>query len=153
MKKKPQHKRNMLSIPRIHYYIKRHYKIKFKEKITTPEINKIWRDYIEEEFIKTLQVGGVVSIDDNSRVWVKATPSIKKKNMMALLNKGLMYKNGRIVEANMNLSTSDYVYDIIFETRRYKHKTKLFFQPHRDLSKAVREGILKGKLITREYVN
>ena len=143
----------MLSIPRIHYYIKRDYKAKFKEKITTPEINKIWRDYIEEEFIKTLQVGGVVSIDDNSRVWVKATPSIKKKNMMALLNKGLMYKNGRIVEANMNLSTSDYVYDIIFETRRYKHKTKLFFQPHRDLSKAVREGILKGKLITREYVN
>lgn len=143
----------MLSVPRIHFCIKRHYKIKFKEKITTPEINKIWRDYIEEEFIKTLQVGGVVSIDDNSRVWVKATPSIKKKNMMALLNKGLMYKNGRIVEANMNLSTSDYVYDIIFETRRYKHKTKLFFQPHRDLSKAVREGILKGKLITREYVN
>lgn len=143
----------MLSVPRIHFCIKRHYKIKFKEKITTPEINKIWRDYIEEEFIKTLQVGGVVNIDDNSRVWVKATPSIKKKNMMALLNKGLMYKNGRIVEANMNLSTSDYVYDIIFETRRYKHKTKLFFQPHRDLSKAVREGILKGKLITREYVN
>jgi len=153
MKKKPTYKRNMLSVPRIHYCIKRHYKTKFKEKITTPAINKIWRDYIEEEFIKTLEVGGVVNIDDNSRVWVKAIPSIKKKNMMALLNKGLMYKNGRIVEANMNLSTSDYVYDITFETRRYKHKTKLFFQPHRDLSKAVREGILKGKLITREYVN
>jgi len=55
MKKKPTYKRNMLSVPRIHYCIKRHYKTKFKEKITTPAINKIWRDYIEEEFIKDKQ--------------------------------------------------------------------------------------------------
>ena len=72
---------------------------------------------------------------------------------MALLSKGLMYKNGRIVEANMDFNTSEYIYDIVFETRRFKEKTKLYFQPHRNLSTAVRQGILKGKLITREYVN
>lgn len=153
MKVKPKKKLNVLSVPLLHFNIKKAYKKKFKEKITTPEINKIWRDYVQEEFIKTLKVGGIVNIDESSRVWVKATRTSEKKNAMSLLNKGLMYKNGRIVEANMNLSTSEYIYDIIIESKRWKQETKLYFQPHRDLSKAVREGILKGKLITREYVS
>ena len=72
---------------------------------------------------------------------------------MALLQKGLMYSGGRIVPLKINLSTTKYIYDIVFETKNYKHKNKIYFKPHKDLSKAVNEGILQGKLITREYVN
>lgn len=148
----PKNKKNAWSTPRVHHKVQKEFKRHWL-KITSPEINKIWTTYIEEEIIKTLEVGGVVYLDSESRIWVKATKTIEKKNAMALLSKGLMYKNGRIVEANMDLNTSEYIYDIVFETRRFKEKTKLYFQPHRNLSKAVRQGILKGKLITREYVN
>jgi len=153
MRKSLINKKNAWSTPRVHHSIKKDYKKRYKEKITTQEINKIWSDFVDEEIISKLEVGSVVNIGTDSRFWVKATRTSDNKKLMALLNKGLMYKNGRIVEANMNLSTSQYVYDIVFESRKWSHKTKLFFDPHRNLSKAVRQGILKGKLITREYVN
>lgn len=152
-RKKPTYKLNSWSTPRLHYFIKKRYKKAFKEKITTPEINKIWNTYLEEEVINTLAVGGVVNLDASSRIWVKASPTSQNKRFMSLLEKGFMYRNGKIVEANLNMSTSEYIYDIIFETKRWREETKLYFQPHANLSKAVRQGILKGKLITREYVN
>lgn len=133
--------------------IKKFFKKKYKQRITVLEINKIWGDYVQEDVINTLSVGGIVNIDSDSRIWVKASPTSENKRFMALLNQGLMYRNGKIVEANLNMSTSEYIYDIIYETKRWNHKTKLFFQPHRNLSKAVRQGILNGKLITKQYVN
>lgn len=144
----PKNKKNTWSTPRVHHKIQGEFK-KRGLKITSPEINKIWTTYIEEEIIKTLEVGGIVYLDSKSKIWVKAKKTVENKRAMALLNKGLMYKNGRIVEANINLNSSEYIYDIVFETTRFKEKTKLYFQPHANLKKAVREGILKGKLITR----
>lgn len=143
---------NKWTTERLHFQIKKMYKRKFKQKITTPEINKIWNAYIEEEIINNLALGQVVNIDKKSRVWVKATKTIENKKVMALLEKGLMFKGGRVTEANMNLSTSEYIYDIVFESTRLKSKERLYFEPHRNLSKAVQEGILKGKLITRTHV-
>ena len=143
---------NKWTTERLHSQIKKMYKRRFKQRITTPEINKIWNTYIEEEIINNLALGQVVNIDKKSRVWVKATKTIENKKVMALLEKGLMFKGGRVTEANMNLSTSEYIYDIVFESTRLKSKERLYFEPHRNLSKAVQEGILKGKLITRTHV-
>jgi len=153
MKKIAKNKSEKWSTPRVHGFIKREFKTKYKKRITTPEINKIWNSYIEEEILNNLKVGTVVDLDYGSRIWVKARRRSEDKKAMALLNKGLMYSGGRVVEAKLNMSTTKYIYDIVFETRRYKHKKKIFFKPHADLSKAVSEGVLKGKLITREYVN
>ncbi len=153
MKKIANAKQERWVTPRVHGFIKREFKTKYKKRITTPEINKIWNSYIEEEILNNLKVGAVVDLDYGSRIWVKARRRSEDKKAMALLNKGLMYSGGRVVEAKLNMSTTQYIYDIVFESRRYKHKKKIFFQPHANLSKAVSEGILKGKLITREYVN
>lgn len=144
--------KNKWTTERLHSQIKKMYKVKFKQRITTPEINKIWNTYVEEEIIKNLELGQVVNIDNQSKMWVKATKTIENKKVMALLEKGLMFKGGRITKANMNLSTSEYIYDIVFESTRLKSKERLYFEPHRDLTKAVQEGILKGKLITRTHV-
>jgi len=153
MKKLADKKIGEWSTPRVHGLIKRDFKRRFKQRITTPDINKIWTSYIEEEILSKLMVGSVVNLDTKSRIWVKARKRSEDKKAMALLHKGLMYSGGRVVEAKLNLSTTEYIYDIVFETKRYKHKKKIFFQPHSDLSKVVREGILKGKLITRTYVD
>lgn len=144
--------RNLWTTERLHSQIKAQYKKSFKKKITTPEINKIWSSYIEEEIINNLALGQVVNIDKCNRVWVKATKTIDNKRAMALLEKGLMFNGKRVVEANMNLSTSEYIYDIVFESTKLKSKEHLYFEPHANLSKAVRQGILKGKLITRTHV-
>lgn len=143
---------NKWTTERLHSHIKIMYKRRFKQRITSPEINKIWSTYVEEEIINNLVLGQVVNIDSQSRIWVKATKTIENKKVMALLEKGLMFKGGRITEANMNLSTSEYIYDIVFESKRLKSKERLYFEPHRNLTKAVQEGILKGKLITRTHV-
>lgn len=153
MKIIPKRNRNGWSSSILNLKIKKHFKVKYKKRITVPEINKIWGDYVQEEVINTLSVGGIVNMDPSNRIWVKASPTSENKRFMALLSKGLMYRNGKIVEANINMATSEYIYDIIFETKKWKHETKLFFQPHRNLSKAVRQGILNGKLITKQYVN
>jgi len=153
MKKLADKKIGEWSTPRVHGLIKRDFKRRFKQRITTPDINKIWASYIEGEILNKLFVGSVVNLDTQSRIWVKARLRSEDKKAMALLNKGLMYSGGRVVEAKLNLSTTEYIYDIVFETKRYKHKKKIFFQPHADLSKVVSEGILKGKLITRTYVD
>lgn len=153
MKKLADKKLGEWSTPRIHGLIKRDFKRMFKQKITTPDINKIWASYIEEEILNKLKVGSVVNLDKESVIWVKARSRSEDKKAMALLSKELMYSGGRIIKAKLNLSTTEYIYDIVFETKRYKHTKKIFFQPHADLSKAVSEGILKGKLITRTYVN
>lgn len=153
MKKLAKGKLGEWTTARVHGMIRRNYKKKFKQKITTKEINKIWASYIEEELINNLKVGSIVHIDSESRIWVKARRRVEDKRAMALLEKGLMYSGGRVVEIKLNMGTTEYIYDIVFETRRYKHDKKIFFKPHKDLSKAVSEGILKGKLITREYVN
>ena len=105
-----------------------------------------------EEIISNLALGQIVNIDSKSKMWVKATKTIENKKVMALLVKGLMFKGGRVTKANINLSTSEYIYDIVFESTRLKSKERLYFEPHKNLSKAVQEGILKGKLITRTHV-
>lgn len=152
MKKIAPQIRNKWTTERLHSQIKIMYKAKFKERITSPEINKIWNAYIEEEIISNLALGQIVNIDSKSKMWVKATKTIENKKVMALLAKGLMFKGGRVTKANINLSTSEYIYDIVFESTRLKSKERLYFEPHKNLSKAVQEGILKGKLITRTHV-
>lgn len=153
MKKIASKKMGEWSTPRVHGLIKRDFKRRFKKRITTQDINKIWASYIEEEVLNKIKIGAVSTLDAKSIIWVKARKRSEDKRAMALLNKGLMYSGGRVVKAKLNLSTTEYIYDIVFETKRYKHKKKIFFQPHGDLTKAVSEGILKGKLITRTYVN
>ena len=152
MKKIAPQIKNKWTTERLHFQIKKMYKSKFKQRITTPEINKIWSAYIEEEIVNNLELGQVVNIDNQSKMWIKATKTIENKKVMALLEKGLMFKGGRVTEANMNLSTSEYIYDIVFESTRLKSKERLYFEPHRNLTKAVQEGILKGKLLTRTHV-
>lgn len=135
--------------PRVHGGIKRDYKKKFKEKITTQEINKIWASYVEEEVLNGLKIGKIINLDDKSRIWVKASKPIDNKKLVSLLEKGLMYVGGRVTKANMSFDSSDYIYKIVFETKRYKHTKQIFFKPHQDLRDAVKEGIKKGTLITR----
>lgn len=153
MKKLVNKKIGEFTTHRVHGIIKRKFKKEFNKRITTKEINKIWASYIEEDVIANLKKGVVVDLAHNMRVWVKARKRIEDKRAMALLNKGLMYSGGRVVPLKINLSTTKYIYDIVFEIKNYKHKNKIYFKPHKDLSKAVSEGILTGKLITREYVN
>lgn len=153
MKKIPKGIKNKWSTEFMHFQLKKEYKKKFNQKITSLEINKIWSTYVNEEIVKNLELGQVVTIDKKNKIWVKATKTVDNKRVMSLLEKGLMFNGNRIVEANFNLSTSEYIYDIVFESTRLKSKEKIYFQPHINLSKAVKEGILKGKLITRTYVN
>jgi hypothetical protein len=153
MKKVPYNKRFVWDTVRIHYLIRKRFKERYNRKITTKEVNAIWKTYIEEHIIKQLAVGQIVYLDKDTRIWVKATPITESKVAMSLLKKGLMYKGGRIVEAKINYDTSEYIYDIVLETRQWKHTNKLYFTPHPLIRKAVREGIIKGKLLTRTYVN
>lgn len=149
MKKEPVLKANKWSTPRLHYFIKKRYKKTFNKKITTLEINKIWSSYIEEEILNNLKLGAIVSLDKQTKIWVKATPITEHKRAMSLLNNGLMYVGGRVKEANISFDSSKYIYKIMLETDRYKDKLQLFFKPHKNLSSVVNEGIKQGKLITR----
>ena len=134
---------------RVHSQIKRVYKKRYKEKITTTEIKKIWSSYVECEILEGLKVGAIVNLDKRTKIWVKATKLTDNKIVMALLDKGLMYVNGRVKEAKLNFDSSEYVYKIMLETDRFKGDTSLLFTPHQNLRNAVTEGIKKGKLITR----
>lgn len=129
--------------------IKRKLKKKYKIRITEGQINKVWRDWVEESIIKPLGVGGVVEIDTNSTIWVKATPTYKHKRAMSLRSKGLAYRNGKIIEADINFDTSNYIYKVVYENGFFKGNKKLFFKPNVKISKAVNKGIINGKLITR----
>lgn len=129
--------------------LKRRFKKYFGLEISSEEINKIWNDWVEENIITPLSVGTIVHIDKDSKMWVKATPIYKHKRAMALLEKGKMFAGGRVIDANINFDTSKYIYKIIYENNKFKGKTKLLYKPHRAISKAVNEGIINGKLITR----
>jgi hypothetical protein len=149
MKKIAEKKMGEWSTPRVHGLIKRDFKRRFKQRITTLDINNIWASYVEEEILNTLRVGGIAKLDDKTKIWVKATKPSDNKRVMALLEKGLMYVGGRVTEAKLNFDSSDYIYKIVLETTRYKKNKQIFFKPHQDLRDAVTEGIKKGKLITR----
>jgi len=129
--------------------IKKKLKKKHKIRITEGQINKVWRDWVEEEIIKPLSVGSVVQIDSKSKIWVKATPTYKHKRAMSLRSKGLAYRNGKIVEADINFDTSNYIYKVVYENISFKQDKKIFFKSNVKISKAVNEGIINGKLITR----
>lgn len=129
--------------------IKKEFKKTYKKKISINEINKIWKDWVDEFVTKKLNVGSVVKLTDNNKIWVKAIPLHKHKRAMALRNKGLTYSKGRVTEANINFDTSKYIYKIMFETQKLNKKIKLFYTPHSNIKKAVNEGITNGKLITR----
>lgn len=149
MKAKPNKIHRIWQTDRLHFAIKKQFKRVHKKRITSIEINKIWGDYIEEEIIKPLSIGTVVSINKSSTIWVQATPILEHKRAVTLLKKGLMYKDGRIVEANLNFDSSKYIYKVMYENRLYKHDYQLYFKPNPNISKAVSEGIKQGKLITR----
>lgn len=129
--------------------IKLKLKKKHKLKITDGKINRVWKDWIEDQIINPLSVGTIVNIDDNSRIWVKAIPVYKNKRAMSLRSKGLAYRNGKIVEAEINFDTSNYIYKVVYENKCIKSDNKIFFKPHKNISKAVNKGIINGKLITR----
>ena len=113
------------------------------------EINKIWKDWIDECVVKPLNVGTIVKLDKESKIWVKAIPVHKHKRAMSLRSKGLAYVSGKIREANINFDTSKYIYKVVFETERVNKKVKLFYKPHISIKKSVSDGIVNGKLITR----
>lgn len=129
--------------------IKRRFKKYMGVEITSTEINKIWNDWIEENIITPLSVGTVVQIDKDSKIWVKATPIYKHKRAMSLLSKGKVYRNGTVVDADINFDSSRYIYKVVYENKKFKGETKLFYKAHKAISKAVNEGIINGKLITR----
>lgn len=129
--------------------IKKIFKKEYKSKISTSEINKIWKDWIDECIVKPLNVGTIVKLDKESKIWVKAIPVHKHKRAMSLRSKGLAYVSGKIREANINFDTSKYIYKVVFETERVNKKVKLFYKPHISIKKSVSDGIVNGKLITR----
>lgn len=149
MKKIAEKKNGEFVVSRVHGLIKRKFKKEFKKRITTKEINNIWASYIEEEILNGLRVGAIIKLDNNTKIWVKATKPMENKRFVSLLEKGLMYVGGRVTEAKLNFNSSDYIYKILFETKVYKKDKKIFFKPHQDLRNAVKEGIKKGTLITR----
>lgn len=149
MKKLVDKKLGEWSTPRVHGLIKRDFKRRFKQKITTKDINDIWNSYIEEEILNNLKIGAIINLDNQTKIWVKATKTTDSKRMMSLLEKGLTYVGGRVTKAKLNLSSSKYIYKIVLETKRYKKNKQIFFKPHQYLRDAVTEGIKKGTLITR----
>lgn len=148
MKKKPTKKLSVWQIELVHYNIKLAFKRKFKKRISGREINKIWEAYVEEAIIKKLEVGGIVDLKF-AKMWVKATPTVEHNRAMSLLKQGKMFKGGMIVDANLNFDTAKYIYKIMFEAERYKGDLKVHYSPNPKISKAVNEGINKGKLLTR----
>ena len=129
--------------------VKKKFKRIHKKKISTSELNKIWNDWIDECVVKPLNVGSVVRLDKESKIWVKAIPTHKHKRAISLRSKGLAYVSGKIREANINFDTSKYIYKVVFETERFNEKIKLFYKPHVNIKRSVSEGIVNGKLITR----
>lgn len=148
MKPIPKKKRSVWQQDRLNATTRLLFKKKFKQRLNLADMQKIWSDYIEE-ISKDLAKGTVVYLTKNTKIWVKATPTVENKRAMSLLEKGYMYLNGKIVPANINLDTSKYIYDIVLESNLNKECKKIYFQPHKNISKAVREGIISGKLVTR----
>lgn len=148
MKPLPKKKKSVWQQDRLNATTKRLFKKKFGQKLNLAEMQKIWSDYIGE-ISKDLAKGTVVNLTKNTKIWVKATPMVENKRAMALFEKGLMYFGGKIVPANINLDTSQYIYDVVLESSLHKECKRIYFQPHKNISKAVREGIISGKLVTR----
>lgn len=149
MKHKPTKHHGVWQQDRVNYHIKLKLKRKHRKQISIRKISEVWQDYIQEEIIKPLSIGTPVKIDVKSMIWVKATPILEHKRAISLLKKGLMYKGGRVVEANLNFDSSKYIYKVIYENKSAKKERKLFFKPNENISKAVNEGIKAGKLLTR----
>lgn len=149
MKAIPIKKKSIWQQDRLNATTKRLFKKKYKQRLNLTDMQKIWSDYIDEVVIKGLEKGSVVNLSKNTKIWVKATPTIENKRAMALLEKGLMYFGGKIVPANINLDTSRYIYDVVLESSLNRECNRIYFQPHKNISKAVREGIISGKLVTR----
>jgi len=149
MRKVPNRKLGVWQSDRLHakitYFFKRYYKVR----INGQEAQRIWNDYIQEEIIKPLSVGAVVKLTPRTTMWVKATPILEHKKAMSLFKKGLMFQNGKIFPININFDTSKYIYEVMFESECMNKDYKLYFKPHPTISKAVHEGVTKGKLITR----
>ena len=148
MKKRPTKKLSVWQTELVHYNIKLAFKRKLKKRISSRDINKILDAYVEEAIIKKLEVGGIVDLKF-AKIWVKATPISEHEWAMSLLKKGKMFKGGMIVDANLNFDTTKYIYKIMLEAERYKGDLKVHYAPHPKISKAVHEGINKGKLLTR----
>lgn len=149
MRKIPNRKLGVWQSDRLHAKITYFFKKQYKLRINGQEAQRIWNDYIQEEIIKPLSIGAVVNLTPKTTMWVKATPILEHKKAMALFKKGLMYQNGKIVPININFDTSKYIYEIVFESKCMNEDYKLYFKAHPTISKAVYEGVTKGKLITR----
>lgn len=149
VKKRPAKKRSEWSTERLHSIIKQTCKRRYKAKITGREINKIWSDFIDEHINKGLEVGSIVNLKEFAKIWVKATPILEHKTASALLKRGKIMKGRMIVDANINLSSSDYIYKIMFEPLKYKGDIKVYFKAADSLRNAVNKGIEERKLITR----
>jgi hypothetical protein len=149
VKKRPAKKRSEWSTERLHSIIKQTCKRRYKAKITGREINKIWSDFVDEHINKGLEVGSIVNLKEFAKIWVKATPILEHKVAVSLLKRGKMFKDKMVVDANINLDSSDYIYKIMFEPLKYKGDIKVYFKPNASLKKAVYNGIKERKLITR----
>lgn len=132
--------------------IRRSVRKKTKTKIGNREVSKIWQTFINEEIIPSLVINSVYNFGGGVKLWVKATPIMQHKRAVALMKKGLMYRQGRIMEAKLNYDTGKYIYKIYLETKGREGK-KIFFNAHSSLKKAVTESVNKNKLITRFDVN
>lgn len=148
MKPIPKKKKSVWQQDRLNATTKLLFKKKFKQRLNLADMQKIWSDYVEE-MSKDLAKGTVVNLTKNTKIWVKATPMVEHKKAMALFEKGLMYFGGKIVPANINLDTSKYIYDVVLESNLHRECKRIYFQPHKNISKTVREGIISGKLVTR----
>ncbi len=139
-----------VDVKKINKKIKRDFKNKYNQKITTQEINKIWHDYVKMGVLEDLSNGGIVNLFNDMKIWVKAIPIHENKRAMALLNKGLMYVGGRIVEAKLNHYESRFIYKITADINRDKDLcNNIYFAPHRNLKLAFKDGLKRGKIITR----
>lgn len=124
------------------------FKSSFKKSISAKEVKDIWSDFVSIFIEEELKLGREVYLFGN-KFWVKATPVVKHKRALSLLKKGKIYLNGRIVDADINFDSAEFIYKIMYKSDYYKKGNKVFFKAHRSISKAVNEGIKNRKLITR----
>lgn len=125
--------------------VMRSFKKKFKKKIGVRKINSIMKDFFINDIGGELAKGK--SFKWNSLEFsVETTHVTDNKRFMTLLDKGLMISNGRVVKANVNQDTFGFINKIILKV---KDRDDVYFTPHKNLKKAVIEGIISGKLVTR----
>jgi hypothetical protein len=148
LKKTKEMKSLQWNQPEMDRQIKRAFKIHYKKKITSAKINKVCRDFIEQYISIPLSKGEIVTINEHVFM-VKSKHIADNKRIMSLLDKGLMYKNGRIVRANLNFDTSSHIEKIVYENKDREQNNKLFFEAHKNIKASVRKGIISGKLVSR----